>query len=411
MELRDRLRTAFGSPTQNGRRQQGSGASERPRQLPGLRREETPGGPVFFIEERWSLTHHHGDYCLGEALDLSAEARARLLLDAPAGSLRDATFVDIETTGLSGGTGTLVFMIGVGAFESEEFVLRQYFLADVAFERAMLQRVVDVLTSRDTIVSFNGRRFDLPLILTRLTLSRLKSPEIASHVDLLYPSRWLYKNRLPSCSLGTLEASVLGLQREGDVGGHLAPAIYLDYVRTGECSDLRGVFEHNALDILSLVSLLSHLGRVFAGVGAGAEDYLALGHWDDAARRMTSAISMFTSALAEAQTLEQRSTARRRLARLHKRVGKIDRAMSIWREEAGKGPPHGRLEALIEIAKVSEHQLRDFEAAESLTRQALQIRERAAAALATPRRSQLEQSALEHRLNRLTRRVSAVSRR
>ncbi len=410
MQLRDRLQTAFGSSARNGKRERRREASEALWELPGMRREETPCGPVFFTEERWSLTHRHGDYRLGEALDLGAEARLRLLPDAPGASLRDAAFVDIETTGLSGGTGTLVFMIGVGVFESGEFVLRQYFLADVASEGAMLRRVVEVLDNREVIVSFNGRRFDLPLLLTRLTLTRLQSPVIAGHLDLLYPSRWLYRKRLRSCSLSTLEGCVLGFQRAGDVGGHLAPAIYLDYVRTGRCSGLRGVFEHNALDILSLVSLVSHLGRVLAGVDASAEDYLALGHWDESARRMTAAVAAFTSALVEAETEEQRSTARRRLARLHKRAGKIDQATPLWREETENGPPHGRLEALIEIAKVSEHQLRDFQAAESLTRRALEVRERVDVAPAAPRKSQLERPALEHRLDRLTRRISAVSR-
>ena len=213
MELRSRLRTAFGSTSHAGSRQPRTETSEWPPQPLGMRREETPGGPVFFAEERWSLTHRHGDYRLGEALNLGAAARQRLLPEAPSASLRDAAFVDIETTGLSGGTGTLVFMIGVGAFEGDEFVLRQYFLADVAFEAAMLRRVVEALDSRETIVSFNGRRFDLPLILTRLTLTRLKSPRLEHHLDLLYPSQRLYKKRLRSCSLGTLEACVLGLQR------------------------------------------------------------------------------------------------------------------------------------------------------------------------------------------------------
>ena len=143
--------------------------------------------------------------------------------------------MDVETTGLVGGTGTYVFLVGLGTFEDSAFHLRQFFLAGLGGERAMLAAVAEVLAGCRALVSFNGRWFDLPLLETRLTLSRLPAlHQGLPHLDLLYPARRLYRRRLPSCRLVSLEEALLGLEREDDIPGCAIPALYFDYVRRGE---------------------------------------------------------------------------------------------------------------------------------------------------------------------------------
>lgn len=415
MRVHERLRAALGSsvaPPRVARRAWPRGREVRA--LDGLNvvSRDSATGPVYVAESRWPLTHRHGDYQLCDALNLGHDALARLLPSGDVGALRQAAFVDVETTGLAGGTGTYVFLTGVGVFEDDSFVLRQFFLADVGSETAMLTALSELLAAGPAVVSFNGRRFDLPLLVTRYTLARLEAPEHGEHLDLLYPAQRLYRRRLESCALGALEAGVLGLRREGDTPGSMAPALYLDYARTGNAAGLRPVFDHNALDVLSLVTLLAHLGKVCSAGDGEAEDYLALGRWDQQEGRPNEAAVMFQSALRAACASKELSAARLSLARLHKRGDRLDEAIDLWQQEADDGTPTGKAEALVELAKVYEHRSRDFAAAEALTRRALALGEAASVRdLSEPASPQLGRAALEHRLARLVRRRARVSER
>lgn len=415
MELRERLRLALGpGSAQQARHCPSPGGLSSPRALesiPGLRPLETALGTVHVAVQSWPLAHRHGRWQLGWARELDDSALRRLAPGLRPDELGHAAFVDVETTGLAGGTGTYVFLVGVGAFGEDAFAVQQFFLADVAGERAMLAAVAEALGGRPLLVSFNGRRFDLPLLLTRLTLNRQRAPTHGEHVDLLYPARRLYGRRLESCALAALETSILGVRRSGDVPGSLVPSIYFDYLRTGNAASLRGVFEHNALDILSLVTLLAHLGQVCGGdADGGADDFLALGHWDQYQGRLPEAIVMYRVALKVAQTQEQRSTARRRLAHLYRRLGSSNEAVGLWREEARRGSAEGKVKALVELAKVEEHERRDFVAAEALVQRALNLLDVATARSVRPIEAQLRRDALEHRLGRVQRRLTATGR-
>ncbi len=417
MDLRERLRLAL---------QPGSGASpagpsgprpprpflEGPADLP-VRRIESGRGAVYLAEEWWPPDHYHGRLPIADALALDAEAMARLVPDADARDVAGAAFIDVETTGLSGGTGTYVFLVGIGTFEEGAFRLRQFFLADLRGETAMLAAVADALADCRALVSFNGRQFDLPLLQTRLTLSRL--PLVARglpHLDLLYPARRLYRRRLPSCRLACLEESLLGVEREDDVPGWAIPALYFDYVRRAEARPLRAVFRHNALDILSLAALLGHLGRVAGGrPPADPDDCLAMARWDESQRRMMDATHLYAAALDGGVDGEARAFAVRRLASLYRRLGRWEDAARLWEEACAEGPPGRRLEALIELAKLEEHRRRDFAAAEALTRRALSLLEVMALRDGNGGHPALQREDLEHRLWRLRRRQSASSSR
>jgi uncharacterized protein YprB with RNaseH-like and TPR domain len=385
------------------------------RALP-LRRIETGRGALYLAEEWWPLDYRHGRLALGEALSLNAPGLSRLTPGLSSLDLAAAAFVDVETTGLVGGTGTYVFLVGLGTFEPAgrqggygAFRLRQFFLADVPGERVMLAAVAGALTGCRALVSFNGRQFDLPLLETRLTLSRLPALPRLPHLDLLYPARRLYRRRLPSCRLASLEEALLGLDREDDVPGWAIPALYFDYVHRGEAGPLRAVFRHNALDILSLVALLAHLGQTIGGgPPADLDDCVALARWDESEGRLAEAVQLYEVALDGGADGEGRALALRRLARLYRRLGRWEDAARLWHDEAENGGTAARrLEALIELAKLEEHRRRDYAAAEAVTRRALSLVE-----LLTLRGDgrtipSLGREALEHRLWRLRRRLAA----
>jgi tetratricopeptide (TPR) repeat protein len=278
----------------------------------------------------------------------------------------------------------------------------------------MLAAVAEVLERCRALVTFNGRRFDLPLLETRLTLSRL--PSVAPglpHLDLLYPARRLYSRRLPSCRLAALECALLGVEREDDVPGWAIPALYFEYVRRGETRPLRAVFKHNALDILSLVVLTAHLGRLWSTLPPDEpDDCLALARWEESAGRTLEAITLYEAALGTGLDGGLRTYARRRLARLCRRQGRWEDAARLWQEEAGDGGPAGqRLEALVELAKLEEHRRRDYTAAEALTQRALSLLEVLSIRDGASGMCLVQREALEHRLWRLRRRLATARRR
>ena len=164
-------------------------------------------------------------------------------------------YLDTETTGLAGGTGTCAFLIGVGIIEDRQFTVRQFFLRDYPEEKAALAALEEMLGECEGVVTFNGKAFDVPLLETRYALARMKSPfGKLVHLDLLHPARQLWKMRLESCKLTHLEEEILGIHREGDVDGSEIPGIYFDYLRTGDARGLQPVFYHNALDIVTLAA-------------------------------------------------------------------------------------------------------------------------------------------------------------
>jgi uncharacterized protein YprB with RNaseH-like and TPR domain len=235
--------------------------------LPG-REVTTPHGAYQLVENAYALDHPHGPLRLADLFTSDAAVAARLARDEALthADLRSLAFLDTETTGLEGGAGTLVFLVGVGVVEGDQFVVRQYFLRDPAEELAMLTALVDDLAPRIGWITFNGRAFDLPLLETRLTLNRRRGAlGQRPHLDLLMPTRRLYRGRLASCSLGHVEQHVLNILRDqADVPGALIPQMYLDYLRTGDPSEMHRVIYHNAVDILSMVTLAAHLLNVFA---------------------------------------------------------------------------------------------------------------------------------------------------
>lgn len=173
-------------------------------------------------------------------------------------------FLDTETTGLSGGAGTVAFEIGIGFIDSRGMVIRQYVMRDYSEEGPMLEEIAGLFRQFDTIVSFNGKTFDLPLLESRMVMNRIRlAVTQMPHLDLLHAARRVYKLRLKRCNLAALEEAVLGQQRSDDLPGSQVPQRYFDYIRTREFALLEDVLRHNLDDVKSLAALTGHLCAVF----------------------------------------------------------------------------------------------------------------------------------------------------
>lgn len=347
------------------------------RLFPGQEREEQNEAGSFYLREmNIPLQERHGQISLGSLLDCRGEHLALLSLDNSLTGSRpsDALFFDIETTGLSGGTGTWAFLIGVGWREGDSFRLRQYFLRRPAEERAMLLHLGRTLREFDTMVSFNGKSFDLPLIQTRqiLTGTHLDSgPGPSFHIDLLHCSRRLWKERLPSCSLQSLEKAILSYHREDDIPGAEIPYVYFDYLRKGQTTRLKQVFEHNRWDILSMVALMGLLADVEGETfhrSAHPADYYSLGRLMWRAGRKDEAARCYQHALrTEDGTLREKAL--QSLGFLYKQMKMWDRSARCWEELSLPGGID--LLPYVELAKIHEHHTGHLDDALEATRRAL----------------------------------------
>ncbi len=366
--------------------------------LPG-REVVTPLGAYQLIENRYPLDFVHGPLPLAALLARDPATAARLARDdALAGAdLRSLAFLDIETTGL-GGTGSLVFLVGVGAIEADEFILRQYFLRDPGEEEAMLTTLVQDLAPCTGWVTFNGRAFDLPQLETRLTLNRQRGAlGQRPHLDLLNPARKLYQRRLESCSLGHIEQHVLHILRDQeDVPGALIPQMYQDYLRTHDASEMHRVIYHNAIDILSMVTLAAHLLEVFATrvetpnskfqtpnskpeaahlksaiKKLKSEDLLRLARWHDQEGRLAEAESAYRLALKGKLDLDARREGLQRFAGLLKRQERRAEAAPLWEQWASFSLDDPQ--PCIELAKYYEWHAEDIPQAAEWAERALKL--------------------------------------
>jgi len=369
---------------------------------------ETWLGTCFVAEETYPLSHRHGDLSLTAALNVTPNTAARLadLSDGASIDLRRAVFFDVETTGLSDGTGTVVFQVGTGFFEGDAFRVQQYFMRDLPEEPAMLYLVGELLDRFDAVVSFNGRAFDLPLLNTRFTLARQPHRLVrVPHLDLLKPSRRLWHRRLESCALGSLEQNVLGVQRsEEEVPGWLIPRLYFEYIQTGDAGELAGVFYHNLVDILSMVTLTARLGMVFddpqiAGSLDGV-DLFSLGWWYERLGMMSRGEAAYRSALSKLLPADVEQSAWQRLSFLLKRQDRRGEAAVIWHRVAENGGTES-LYAHVELAKYYEWYADDLPAATAVTRRAIALLE----STSPNRRVREMLGELGHRLNRLERKM------
>jgi uncharacterized protein len=335
--------------------------------------ERSGSGAYYRSSSVFPQGHAHGRERLGGWFDISPDSLAWMGRDpALSGAdLRRAVFLDTETTGLAGGTGTVPFLVGIGAFDGTDFRVDQYFMRDLDEERAALEAVAGRLEGADLLVTYNGKCFDATLLATRFTLSRMRTRiRELPHVDLLFTARRIYKRRLGDCSLANVERRVIGFERTDDVPGFLIPGLYFDFLRSRDAAGIAPVFRHNVWDILALAALAAVSGRMYGSPLESIEhplDRLGLGRAFESLGRFEAAASCYAKVLEGPLGEEDREEALIRLGFTLKRSGDWAAMAAAW--ERAIRETRSPLRALEELAKYHEHRSGDLaralEAAES----------------------------------------------
>ncbi|MGD8466198.1 MAG: ribonuclease H-like domain-containing protein [Anaerolineae bacterium] len=365
-------------------------------------------GSYFLYQEAYDLAYRHGYHVLSDLLVQDLAGPALLARDERLVGIdvRQMAFVDTETTGLAGGTGTYAFLVGVGVFQESDFVVHQFFMRDFDEEPAQLHALGALFDQLEAVVSFNGKSFDMPLLETRFVMAR-QMPRLleAPHLDLLPAARRFWKYRLDSCALSSLERKVLGVGRaEEDVPGWMIPSLYDRYVRSGDAREMPGIFYHNAQDILSLVTLTARMCALLAPTSEAdgetpGEDLYGLARlyqdlgWHDRAE------TAYAQASQSARSPEVREMAKRDLAFLLKRQERRAEALSWWQDLV---EVEGAIYACEELAKHYEWHEVDLAQAQAWTQQAIGLVE--AWPRSYKRREVLKE--LLHRHDRLQRKLA-----
>jgi uncharacterized protein YprB with RNaseH-like and TPR domain len=374
-ELRRRLKRLGRSRSRSTIR--ASAATPSGKGLPDGEVIDTNYGQAYRIVSQYDLDHLHGHHPLSIALSFPSSLAAEVARKPEFNdvSLEQLLFLDTETTGLVGGAGTLIFLVGVGYFEEDQFHLRQYFLRDPSEEMGMLDLLQGDIEKTTGFVTYNGQAFDLPILENRYIIAlRRQMPLLSSpNLDLLYLARRLWSRSLPDCSLATVESHILGVKRsEEDVPGSWIPGMYLDYLRTGDASEMGRIIYHNLIDILSLVSLTGEVLKRFEEqdvVALSGSEALAVARWHQDSGRDTSAEEAFQRAIASSG-LDLRLDALRRYTVYLKRQGRRKEAAELWVGWHELAPSDHR--PCVELAKYFEWELKDLESAYEWSQNALQ---------------------------------------
>ncbi len=333
-------------------------------------------GEYFVARQAFPFGRPYGKLRIGDISTADLTPLNLLFPQAAMPAPERLVYLDTETTGLAGGTGTCAFLIGIGTVEGTQFVVRQFFLRDYPEEKAILQDLAEVLGACEGLVTYNGKTFDVPLLETRYALARLRSPFARLlHLDALHPARRLWKLRLESCKLTDLESAVLGIGREGDVAGSEIPGIYFDYLRTGDARGLQPVFYHNALDIITLAAVTVELARAIGDAGASTldspVDLFSLSRMFETAGSRQQSVETCQRALSGGLPEEIAARALHQLALQYKRQHRHELAVETWLELTRRPSPLA-LEALEELAIHYEHHRRDPKGAMEFTLAALE---------------------------------------
>jgi uncharacterized protein YprB with RNaseH-like and TPR domain len=342
------------------------------------------GGGVFHLRSQQLASHlSHGPFPLARAHD---RPLTPWLPEVTGGR---TLYLDTETTGLAGGSGTYAFLVGLAFFEQGHLHIEQLVMRTYSEEKAMLSYLLQRLEQADCLVTFNGKSFDIPLLQTRLVMNRFRTDlEELPHLDLLPVARRLWSNALENCKLETLETEILGLPRHGDVPGWMVPQLFFRYLQNGDARGLAQVGEHNRRDLLTMVGLV-------AGLWGYSEEPLSwqrrfrqhppLLHLEDLAlaqqlfrqRRFEEAEILLSRVWSFWESLDHPARPALRqsgtlLARLSRRLGQPQRAQQIWQRLADRFPNDPEL--LEQVAKQQEHLCGDWSSALNWVERALSLK-------------------------------------
>ena len=369
------------------------------------------GDSKFWLVRRdYPLEYMQGKLPLGAALESASEQIALSACDPDLEDFdpRTACFFDTETIGLAGGTGTVAFLIGAGYFIDGAFRLDQLFMRDFDEEEPMLEFLAERLRACETVVGYNSKSFDLPLLRTRFIQNRIPfRGDALPHYDLVHAVRRIWKRRLQDCSLGNVEREVLDFHRVGDVPSYLIPQQWFDFLRMRDARPLKKIFEHHRNDILSLVTLTGWMSRCLSSPHGGGlehtEDRLSLvrvhyrqKNYDAVVEHGWKFIEMEDRSPLRRECLEMLGMALKRRQRFEEMQQAFELLLSEFPSD---------LNARIELVKLHEHRTRDWGAAQRLCEEGLTlIRERTSGRFDT-QDALLGAVALEDRLGRLLKKM------
>ncbi|WP_338451837.1 ribonuclease H-like domain-containing protein [Niallia oryzisoli] len=369
--------------------------TEIPVALPAVRRDEIPfmdswqqfGVTPYYTdhdyclvrEVKYPLETKHGKYCFGDYLHAVAAWNSSSLnhpLSAKGHEPEDLFFFDTETTGLGGGTGNTIFLLGHASITGKEVVLKQHILPQPGSEVPLYMSFLESVDYAK-MVTYNGKAFDWPQVKTRHTLIREHVPKLPpfGHFDLYHAARRIWKHRLESVKLSIVEKEILAFERIDDVPGFLAPMIYFDFVERKDPEGMKGILEHNEMDILSLITLYTHLSFQLLGIDQTQteRESFEVGRWFSYLGETKAAEQVFTklSAGNEAEAVK----AKHALAFQAKKNKNWQAAVKLWLEVESYGEPLVQVEACIELAKLFEHRFKNVDKAILYTEKALNIHE------------------------------------
>lgn len=376
---------------------------------------DTPYGPCFYREKIFSLNASFGDSSLAEVSSTFPGKLDGWISNSNGKAddiqLQQALFFDTETTGLAGGAGTYIFLMGLGFFTKDSFCIRQYFMSDYHEEEALLWAVNQLFSQGyKLLVSYNGKCYDFPLMQTRFIMARLplQLPD-PYHLDLLFPTRRLWKRRLQDCSLSNIERKILNINREEDIPGYLIPHAYFRYLQDKDARPLKLVFEHNLQDIISLVSLGTKIGQVLnnpfgiEGYGNGI-DLCSIGRIYERNKDYAYSTQCYQEALNLDLTDEESLEALKLCSFAYKRQGKWREAEKTWRDIISLTDEFINY-PYEELAKYYEHYLKDYRKAHTVVKEALLQLEKENA---TSENREKWQQSFYYRLERVKRKMEAV---
>ncbi|PLS03567.1 ribonuclease H-like domain-containing protein [Neobacillus cucumis] len=360
-------------------------------------------------EVRFPLSHKHGHYCfqdLQTAVNCWNQNSINHPLSSKGHNIEELFFFDTETTGLGGGVGNTIFILGYASVRGNELILRQHILPNPGAEVPLYQSFLEKVNYR-TLVTYNGKSFDWPQVKTRHTLIREHVPKLPAfgHFDLFHAARRLWKHKLDKMKLSIVEKEVLGVERVDDIPGYLAPIIYFDFIESKQPDGMLGILKHNEIDILSLVTLYTHLTFQLCrtDLSQSRPETYEVGRWF-ASLGETQQAEKILSTLTNVQDITS-IQAKRILAYQQKKEHNWGQARDLFLEVVESQNLEMRAEACMELAKIYEHRLIDIPKAIRYCQEAINTVLSDSTKIKKPTLDQLEL-----RLNRLEKKHANVSR-
>jgi uncharacterized protein len=354
-------------------------------------------------EVKYPLSYQHGHYCFGDflsAVEIWNKQTVNHPLSAKGHRAEELFFFDTETTGLGGGVGNTIFLLGYASISGDSLIVRQHILPNPGAEVPLYQSFLEKVNYK-TLVTYNGKSFDWPQVKTRHTLVREHVPKLPQfgHFDLFHAARRLWKHKLDRMRLAVVEKEVLGVERVDDIPGFLAPMIYFDFIESKQPEGMLGIVKHNEIDILSLVTLYTHLTFQLCGIDKSQTrpESFQVGRWFSSLGERNKAEKVLSSLAAGSDVTSYQ--AKLALALQYKKERNWDSVRELLSDVTNSGDNQMMVEACFELAKIHEHRIKDYVLAIEYCQKAILLITQFEKTLKITSQIRLEQ--LQHRLKRL----------